>query len=169
MAIESTIFTIRAKDREEFSNIRWALDDISTDDAFIVFNFECKEIKVELYDSNNYQLRFVSGGVIILDIADVVFRIKSSFLKIKSGTLSVSNPLQTATTKKETAFVEWDICLKYLFNNDHRTSEQLEKVEKMLPFKNEEQHQKWIDLATSFKFWQDIDNLTYEIINQIKE
>ena len=40
-------------------------------------------------------------------------------------------------------------------------------LEEYLPFKNEDQHEHWLDVLQGFKFWEDLEELTLSIINQL--
>ena len=39
-------------------------------------------------------------------------------------------------------------------------------LEKYMPFKNQQQHEKWLDVLFGYKFWEDFEELTLLIINQ---
>ena len=47
-----------------------------------------------------------------------------------------------------------------------KENELIGQIEELMPFKNEEQHQHWLDVLFSFKFWEDFEELTLSIINQ---
>jgi len=42
------------------------------------------------------------------------------------------------------------------------------EIEKELPFKDQEEHQKWLDCLFTFKFWEDFEGMTLNIINRLK-
>lgn len=42
----------------------------------------------------------------------------------------------------------------------------LEEIEKALPFKDQQEHQKWLEVSETFKFWEDFEELTLSIINR---
>ena len=43
------------------------------------------------------------------------------------------------------------------------------EIEKELPFKDQEEHQKWLDCLFTFKFWEDFEGMTLNIINRLKQ
>lgn len=49
-----------------------------------------------------------------------------------------------------------------------KESKLISKLEKNLNFKDEEQHQSWLSVLFSFKFWEDFEELTEKIIKQNK-
>lgn len=42
----------------------------------------------------------------------------------------------------------------------------IDQLERNLPFKNQEEHEKWLDIMATYKFWEDFEELTLEIINR---
>lgn len=50
--------------------------------------------------------------------------------------------------------------------NIERQNKLLEELENALPFKDQQEHEKWIDVLTTFKFWEDFEELTLSIINR---
>ena len=44
----------------------------------------------------------------------------------------------------------------------------IENLEKLLPFENKEQHEKWLDVLFGYKFWEDFEQLTLSIMYQCK-
>lgn len=44
--------------------------------------------------------------------------------------------------------------------------EAIKEIEELLPFKNEEEHQHWLDVLQGYKFWEDLEELTMGIIKR---
>ena len=44
----------------------------------------------------------------------------------------------------------------------------LEKIEEKLPFKDEVEHNNWLNVSDTFKFWEDFEDLTINIIKRLK-
>ena len=44
----------------------------------------------------------------------------------------------------------------------------IEIIEQSLPFKDEAEHIKWLNVLDVFKFWQDLESLTLTIIKRLK-
>ncbi len=42
----------------------------------------------------------------------------------------------------------------------------IDELEKALPFKDQQEHEKWLGVLSSFKFWEDFEELTLNIINR---
>ena len=40
------------------------------------------------------------------------------------------------------------------------------EIEEKLSFKDEEEHQKWLDILFTYKFWEDIEEMTLMIIER---
>lgn len=69
------------------------------------------------------------------------------------------------TTKKEMKKLLNDLGIA-LENDNRREQEKiLSKLEKVLPFKNENEKNHWLEVLQSFKFWEDFEELTLKIIN----
>ena len=45
-------------------------------------------------------------------------------------------------------------------------NELIGKIEELMPFKNEEEHEQWLNVLMSFKFWEDFESLTLSIIER---
>lgn len=43
------------------------------------------------------------------------------------------------------------------------------EIEKLMPFKDQQEHEHWLDVSSSYKFWEDFEELTLNIINRKKE
>lgn len=62
---------------------------------------------------------------------------------------------------------EWSRMSKALDENDIDVSnDAIEKIEMMLPFKDEEQHEEWLNLAAEYKDFDEFEQKTREIMNQ---
>lgn len=48
--------------------------------------------------------------------------------------------------------------------NIDKSNEAMIELEKAIPFKNEEEHNKWLDLGATFKFFEEFEELTVSII-----
>lgn len=166
---ESILFTIKTHSRLEFSNIRWAVDDITTDEAFIVFDFEKGIIKIELYDSNDFTMRFHdSNKRITVALADAFLTLTNSDLKIKKGTLSIDEPSKTPTTQKLKLLILWDDILKAYFDDDSDKVNELGlQLESQMPFATAKEQQRWNDAFIGFTDYRTIDEMTFNIINRI--
>lgn len=59
----------------------------------------------------------------------------------------------------------------YHFGRDEvdESNASLERLEKYLPFKDEEEHQKWLEIGSSFKFWEDFESFTKTIIDRVSQ
>ena len=44
----------------------------------------------------------------------------------------------------------------------------IEELEKMMPFENQLEHEHWLDVLQGFKFWEDFEELTLNIIRRLK-
>ena len=44
-------------------------------------------------------------------------------------------------------------------------NKEIEEIEKLLPFKNEQEHKKWLVVGMGCKYWEDFEELTMSIIN----
>jgi hypothetical protein len=77
---------------------------------------------------------------------DTIVRTENSFL---------NNPL----------WIEWSIFKGHLEDNEvELCNKALENVESMLLFESEREHSDWLDLAQSFKFFEDFEEATEKII-----
>ena len=50
----------------------------------------------------------------------------------------------------------------------NESNELLEKIEGLLPFENKLEHNHWLDVLQGFKFWEDFEELTLNIIRRLK-
>jgi hypothetical protein len=50
--------------------------------------------------------------------------------------------------------------------NIDKSNETMIELEKAIPFKDEEEHNKWLDLGATFKFFEDFEDLTLSIIKR---
>ena len=44
----------------------------------------------------------------------------------------------------------------------------LKELDEMLPFKDQLEHNHWLDVLQGFKFWEDFEELTLNIIRRLK-
>lgn len=42
-------------------------------------------------------------------------------------------------------------------------------IDENLPFKDAQEHDHWLDVLMGFKFWEDFEELTLEIINRMED
>lgn len=42
-------------------------------------------------------------------------------------------------------------------------------IEEILPFESQEEHNKWLDVVETFKAWEDLQEVTWNIANRLKE
>lgn len=54
-------------------------------------------------------------------------------------------------------------------DNIEKANKLIEEIEQLMPFKDKEEHEHWLDVLTSYKFWEDFEELTLEIINRKNE
>lgn len=52
-------------------------------------------------------------------------------------------------------------------NNVDECNHYTQLLEKYLPFENEEEHQKWLDILFEFKFYEDLEEITKKIIDRL--
>ena len=45
-------------------------------------------------------------------------------------------------------------------------NELIGEIEEKLPFKDEEEHQRWLDILFTYKFWEDFEEMTLMIIER---
>lgn len=68
---------------------------------------------------------------------------------------------------------KWDAWKKFENSGDEESIDEMnelaESIESELPFENEEEHQKWLDVYSSYKNVGEIDKLTAEIIGRKEE
>lgn len=50
--------------------------------------------------------------------------------------------------------------------NIDKSNETMIKLEQSMSFKNEEEHNKWLDLGATFKFFEDFEEMTLSIIKR---
>lgn len=84
----------------------------------------------------------------------------------------MKDTLNTTYKLKERLLAKWR-SFSYLVGKeeqDDRTielqEEAIKEIEKLLPFKDEEEHEHWLDVLQGFKFWEDFEDLTMEIMNR---
>lgn len=53
-------------------------------------------------------------------------------------------------------------------NNIDDSNKTVIEIEKLLPFKDEEEHKHWLDISSTFKFWEDFEDLTKSIAKRLK-
>ena len=85
----------------------------------------------------------------------------------------MKDTLNTSFRNKEKLLVEWRR-FSYLVGKDEQDDRTIElqeeaiaNVEKLLPFKDEQEHQHWLEVLQGYKFWEDLEDLTMEIINRV--
>ena len=54
-------------------------------------------------------------------------------------------------------------------NNEQDTCELVEELENLLPFKNKREQNKWVDLTTTFKCWEDWESATLDIAQRLNK
>lgn len=69
------------------------------------------------------------------------------------------------TTKKEMKKLLNDFGIALESDNQREQEKIISKLEKVLPFKNENEKNHWLEVLQSFKFWEDFEELTLKIIN----
>lgn len=50
--------------------------------------------------------------------------------------------------------------------NIDKSNEAMIELEQAIPFKDEEEHNKWLDLGATFKFFEDFEEMTLSIIKR---
>ena len=50
----------------------------------------------------------------------------------------------------------------------NESNELLAKIEGLLPFENQLEHNHWLDVLQGFKIWEDFEELTLNIIRRLK-
>lgn len=79
------------------------------------------------------------------------------------------NPLQAANAiAPETTRSKWNHYFKHIGDGNPRTVDKynrlIEEIESELPFENEEQHQKWLDLGSTWMGEEEWPNLTESLL-----
>lgn len=54
-------------------------------------------------------------------------------------------------------------------NNEQDTCDLVEELENLLPFKNKKEHNEWVDITTTFKFWEDWESVTLKIAQRLNK
>lgn len=80
----------------------------------------------------------------------------------------VENVKVKAPTKKKVLRL-WKRWTKLVCRDQNEVANNLiGEIEKALPFEDQEEHQKWLDCLFAFKFWEDFEGMTLNIINRLK-
>ena len=78
---------------------------------------------------------------------------------------------KSSYASKEELLRKWRV-YSYLVEQDQteevieRENKEIQEIESLLPFKDLQEHEHWLDVLQSYKFWEDIEELTMNIINR---